>query len=259
MTPAELAFLQEGPGARRLAALAAEPITAHNELPLAEQLRRELGPQRARLLLAQAVLRQKGQAKFSRADAMLFTRSSLEQASSERIARLRADRYAAAGCGRVVDMGCGIGADAIGLCGVAQVLGIDHDLTRLRLARHNVAVYGAAARFQALQADLLTLPPPAADAFFFDPARRDAQGRRIYDPAHYRPPLTLLTRWLPRVSRGAAKVSPGIDYDALPAGVEAEFISVNGDLKECLLWYGDLRSTARRRATLLGARRSRSR
>lgn len=252
MTPADLQFLQQDEARRALARLAATPIGAQNELALAAALRREFGPAHARLLLAQAILRQKGRLKFARADAMFFTRSGLEQASGERIARLRAGRYAAAGVTRVVDLGCGIGGDAIGLTAVATVIGIDRSARRLRLARHNVAIYGETGQFWPLQADLLTLPVLAADAFFFDPARRDAQGRRLYDPARYSPPLSLLARWLPQVAQGAAKVSPGIDYRALPAGGEAEFVSVDGDVKECLLWYGDLRSRARRRATLLG-------
>jgi hypothetical protein len=96
------------------------------------------------------------------------------------------------------------------------VIGIERDRLRLEMARHNVAVYGHARRFQPLQADLAELPPLAVSAFFFDPARRDEQGRRLYSVAGYRPPLSLLNRWRQRVPHGAAKVSPGVDYGKLP-------------------------------------------
>ncbi|MDT8305541.1 MAG: hypothetical protein RRC07_06360 [Anaerolineae bacterium] len=127
----------------------------------------------------------------------------------------------------------------------------DRDFVRLLMARENVAAYGQAERFDALQADLETLPPLAVDAFFFDPARRDEAGRRIYSVAGYRPPLSLLERWLPHVPRGAAKISPGVDYAELPAETEVEFVSLDGEVREAVLWYGDLRGDARRRATLL--------
>ncbi len=50
--------------------------------------------------------------------------------------------------------------------------------------------------------------------------------------------------------QGAAKVSPGIDYAELPSDVEVEIVSLAGEVKEAVLWCGELR-TAARRATLL--------
>jgi len=54
-----------------------------------------------------------------------------------------------------------------------------------------------------------------------------------------------------KVTGMGIKVSPGIDRretDAL--GAEVEFVSEDGDLRECVLWFGALRTTASR-ATLL--------
>jgi hypothetical protein len=47
------------------------------------------------------------------------------------------------------------------------------------------------------------------------------------------------------------KISPGVDYDELPEDTEIEFISVQGEVKEGVLWFGELRSGVGRRATLL--------
>ena len=47
-----------------------------------------------------------------------------------------------------------------------------------------------------------------------------------------------------------AKVAPGIPHDAVPAGAEAEWVSVGGEVKEAALWFGPL-ATAARRATVL--------
>lgn len=46
------------------------------------------------------------------------------------------------------------------------------------------------------------------------------------------------------------KVAPGISHDLVPAGVEAEWVSDQGDLKEATLWSGML-STTTRRATVI--------
>lgn len=244
-------FLTTAAGQRWLAWLAEQEITPQSHLQIVSHLREELAPDLSHALLETALLRRKATAKFSHAPAMYFTREALEQASAEPVAAHRARRFAAACLATVADLGCGIGGDAVALAASQQVIGIDHDRLRLAMARHNVAVYGHGQRFQPLQADLEELPPLAVAAFFFDPARRDEQGRRLYSVADYRPSLSLLDRWRRRVPHGAAKVSPGINYGELPPDAEVEFISLDGDVREALLWYGDLRSAAQRRATLL--------
>lgn len=246
-------FLRSPAGTNLLAELSQLTITPHNHLQIAEQLRHRLAPALAQAAIETALLRQQAQAKFSRAGQMFFTRPGLEQASSETIANYRAGRFA--GLGWVADLCCGLGGDALALAAHCQVVGLDLDPLRLWLAQANVAAYNRESRFQAVQADLLMLPPLAGkiEALFFDPGRRDERGKRIYDPRAYRPPLGLLARWRQTIPQAAAKVSPAIDDRFVPAGAEIEFISLNGELKECLLWFGDLRSGVGRRATLLPA------
>jgi SAM-dependent methyltransferase len=244
-------FLTTTTGQHWLAWLAEQEMTPQSHLQLVGRLREELAPELSHALLETALLRRQATAKFSRAEAMYFTREALEQATAEPVAAHRAARFAAAGLATVADLGCGIGGDALALAASQRVIGIERDRLRLEMARHNVAAYGHARRFQPLQADLAELPPLPVSAFFFDPARRDEQGRRLYSVAGYRPPLSLLNRWRQRVPHGAAKVSPGIDYGELPPDAEVEFISLDGDVREALLWYGALRSPAQRRATLL--------
>jgi hypothetical protein len=254
MDLATLRFLLSPAGQRRLSWLAGQEITPQSHLALASRLREELAPEQAQALLETAMLRREAAAKFSRAEQMYFTRPALEQATAEPVARHRAARFHAAGAESIADLGSGIGGDALALAAQSQVIGIDRDRLRLAMARENVAAYGHGARFQPLQADLETLPPLPVDGFFFDPARRDERGRRIYSVADYRPPLSLVERWLARVRQGGAvKISPGVDYDELPPDAEVEFISLAGDVREALLWYGELHSGARRRATVLPA------
>lgn len=201
---------------------------------------------------AMETIRLRGRAgvKFTRASRMYFTAPALEQASGEGIAAYRARRYRAVGAERVGDLGCGIGGDSLALAAGAQVLGIDLDDVRLAMARANCSAYDRGDRFQPVLADLREWLPAGVGALFFDPGRRD-DGRRIHSVSHYRPPLEIIHRWLPRVSHMAVKVSPGVDYEELPPGAEIEFISERGAVKEGVLWFGDLSTGAGRRATLL--------
>ena len=248
MHPSDLQFLLSPAGQTWLQQLD-EPITPHNHLQIAQQLRQQLPPNRAHAVLETVLLRQKAAVKFSRAREMYFLREALEQASGEEIAAYRAQRFAQLVPRTLADLGCGIGGDALALGQIAPVIGVEQDEVRLAMARQNVAVYGG--QLWPLCADLTTLPPLAADALFFDPARRDETGRRIYSVHDYMPPLSLVDVWRQKVAATAVKISPGVHYDELPADAEVEFISVNGELKEAVLWFGGLRTAVQRRATLL--------
>jgi len=252
---AHLRFLLSPAGQAVLAELAADPPTADTQLAVAERLRARLGPDETHAALETSLLRQRAAPKFSRADAMFFTREGLEQATAEPVAAHRARRYAA---GTVVDMGCGIGSDALALAATgATVFAIDLNPVHAALARANAAVYGLGDRVRPVVADVTRLPPPAVDAFFFDPARRTAGGpraapsRRLRSVDDYQPPLSLLDTWRQDIPDGAAKVSPGIAYEELPAAAEVEFVSLAGEVKEAVLWFGALKTDVGRRATLL--------
>lgn len=257
MRPEELDFLLSEAGAAVLDELAAEPLAPDTRLATAERLRARLEPEQANAALELALLRRRAAAKFSWAPRMYFTRDGLEQATAEPLASHRAGRYAGAGVGIVADMGCGIGGDALALAATgATLVAIDREWAHATMTGANAAVYELADRVLPIQADLTELSPLEVDAFFFDPARRTTGGprqapsRRLHSVRDYRPPLSLIDAWRPRVPSGAVKVSPAIDYAELPADAEAEFVSFNGEVREGVLWYGDLR-TAARRATLL--------
>lgn len=251
MTLDDFYFLLTSEGQRLLQELATTSVTPQNHLQLATQLRQQVAPERAQAVLETALLRQLAAEKFSRAAEMYFTRPALEQASSEILSTYRARRYATAGFGHVADLGCSIGSDALALAAHATVTGIEWDEVRLAMAQENVRVYGRGRRFQPLQADLTELSPLPVPALFFDPGRRDEHGRRFYSVDRYQPPLGLVDRWRPLTPHAAVKISPGVNYDELPAAAEIEFISLRGDVKEGVLWYGNLHSGVERRATLL--------
>jgi hypothetical protein len=182
---------------------------------------------------------------------MYFTREALEQSTAEVVSEYRSRRYT--DFPRLLDLGCSIGGDTLALAAQAPTVGIDRDPLRLSMAQVNADSLGLADRAEFVQADLTAGLPLAVDpgwAAFFDPARR-AGAQRVFSVHDYQPPLSAVLEWQKRLPALGVKISPGVDLDELrqyPA--EIEFISVSGDLKEAVLWFGPLRS-AGRRATLL--------
>lgn len=256
---ADLLFLLSGEGQRLLAQVSSGPIGPDDHLVLAEELRRRTTPGRAGAVLETCLLRQKAAAKFQRAGSMYFTRDGLEQATAETVAGYRAARYAAAGYASIADLGCGIGGDAIALAASADVVAVDRDYLKLAMMVENGRAYSVADRISPVLASLEQLNPLAVDTFFFDPARRTPAGprapaaRRLHSVRDYLPPLEMIDAWRKLVSHGAVKVSPAIDYEEIPAAAEVEFVSLDGEVKEGLLWYGDLRKGDSRAAVLLPA------
>jgi hypothetical protein len=206
-----------------------------------------------RAALEIAILRREAAQKFSQAQGLYFTREAFEQASAEAVSAYRSQRYQ--GFRNVLDLGCSVGADTLALASAAQVVGLDRDRLRLAMAQANAQAMGLSERVAFIQADLKDRLPvdPAGmqrTALFFDPARRIA-GRRTFSVEAYSPPLSTLTNWLERFPALGVKISPGVNLEEVqnyPA--EVEFISLQGDLKEAVLWFGPFRTTLRR-ATLL--------
>lgn len=233
---------------RAAAALAeVRPSDLADPLGLVERLRKAFDPETAAAIAETARLRVRARAKFPTASSrMLFTDAGLQQASGEVVSDHRAERFGDAGL--VIELGTGIGGDAMSLARRSDVVGVDLDADLLAIARHNVADPG----FHPLRADITTLPPVPGAWIFADPARRTHAGRRIFDPEAYAPPLSVVVdRWMAPAAGGAVKVAPGLPDDRIPAAAEAEFVSLDGDMRECTLWFGQARSTDQRVATLL--------
>ncbi len=205
----------------------------------------------ARAALETAILRLEAAAKFPAAGQMYFTRPALEQASSQSISSYRAERFRP--FTRLADLGCSIGGDTLALAQIATTTGVELDPLRLAMAQANLANLGLGDKADFIRADLEATLPLAVDAnlaLFFDPARRKNSGR-VYSVHDYQPPLAVIADWRKRFPALSVKISPGVDLEELrPYDAEIEFISLYGELKEAVLWFGALKTT-RRRATLL--------
>lgn len=213
-----------------------------------------VAPGLAAAALTQAELRRRAVGKFGPAAAGMFlTRPGLEQATRGVVARRRADRLRAAGVRTLADLGCGLGADALAAArsGI-RVYGVEADPLTAAMAAANAEAAGLAGMFTVTCGDATTFDVTTVDAVFCDPARRrGGTGRRIFDPNSYSPPWDFVTGLAERVPHTVVKVAPGIDHALIPAGAEAEWVSVGGDLVEAALWCGPLAGFPRR-ATLLG-------
>jgi hypothetical protein len=192
--------------------------------------------ERATVALSQVQLRHRAVAKFGTdATGMYFVAEALEQATRPRVAAHRAARLAAAEPSSVIDLGCGIGGDLIAFARAG-----------LTAAGANLAALDLAGAVSV--ADSTTLDLTGFGAVFADPARRSAAGR-IFDVNGWTPSWEFVLGLLSRTA--VVKVAPGIPHDLVPEGVEAEWVSESGDVKEAALWSPRL-ATARRRATVIG-------
>ena len=239
LTPAGQAVLAE--------AAALQPTDA-TLLAALRQLRKRFAEDLVAAAIETAIMRQKAADKFSRADRMYFTREAFEQSSGEAISTYRAKRFAS--FDQVADLCCGIGGDSIGLAGVTNVLAVDIDPLRLAIANENLCAYDRDQRATFALEDVQSPSLSHFDAAFLDPDRRSG-GRRHIRIREYSPSLDAVRKSLPVSFPLGVKVAPAVPWDELQAyDAEKEFISVERELKECVLWFGPLKA-AGRRATVL--------
>ncbi|MQW76012.1 methyltransferase domain-containing protein [Nocardioides sp. dk4132] len=225
----------------------AEELADLDPLQAQTPLRRVASAEHAAAALTQAILRRRAVAKFGGdAARMYFTPDGLEQATRAPVAAHRAARLTAFGAGTVIDLGCGIGGDLLASARAGMTAaGVDLDPLRVEVARANLAALGLEGA--AMVADATTLDTTPFDVAYADPARRSARGRS-FDVDDWTPPWSFVERLLARDS--CVKVAPGIPHALVPVGVEAEWVSDHGEVKEAALWSGRL-ATVARRATVI--------
>lgn len=213
---------------------------------------------RSAAAIGAGVARRRARGRWPDADALLFTREALEQASDPEVSRWRAQRFRDAPS--VVDLCAGVGGDTLALGQVVpHVTSIEVDIGRLHLLRHNAGIRGVDVAAVAADALVAELPP---DAWMHtDPSRRDGD-RRLRALRDHRPSIpALLDRHRHAPGQGIV-LSPAVDLNDpdLPDG-EVEFVSLNGALTEAVVWLGrSANPGVRASATLLpsGERRERS-
>ncbi|MEN9993228.1 MAG: hypothetical protein RLY83_798 [Actinomycetota bacterium] len=205
-------------------------------------------------VLTQAKLRTRAVSKFGEfASQMFFTEDGLEQASRLQVSALHAGRFREAAIKQVADLGCGIGSEAIALAALGiQVVAVELDEVTAACATYNLAPFENA---MVLNEDVTKINLDEFEAQFFDPARRElGTGRekatRKFDPNSFSPNFNWVLEQAEKRPTGI-KVGPGHPHEAIPEGVEAQWVSVGGDLVELSLWFGKLARPGIARSALL--------
>src|SRR6185312_305309 len=181
------------------------PYDEETAIRLGEHLRQQgHDPVTVAAALTQSRLRQRGALKFgSFAEGMLFTPDGLEQATRLEVGARHAQRYVSAGVERVLDLGCGIGADAMALASFErEVTAVEADDLTAAVAtvnlRHWPTATVRAGDVTAMDLAELGAGTPATGAWL-DPGRRtpgrstpSGATRRVSDPESFAPPWSFV-------------------------------------------------------------------
>ncbi|MGE0144120.1 MAG: trans-aconitate 2-methyltransferase [Planctomycetota bacterium] len=180
--------------------------------------------------------------KLADSESWLLDREGLEQASGTLVAQYKARRFVELGVDRVLDLCCGVGADARELTAMlpaADVLAVDLDPLRTMMTAHN-----AGCRVEV--ADVRDLDLGAA-ALHVDPARRvEGGGGRRWRLKDHRPGPEFLSPLCVRQAPAAIKLGPGIDFGELPefAATEIEILGTERGLVQAVVWCGPIAHAA---------------
>lgn len=225
---------------------AADAEVDPDSLAAATRLRARFGTDIATAALHQSSLRRRARAKFGdRAAELVFTRSGLEQATRPDVAAHHAARLVAAGARRVVDLGCGMGADALAFAAAGlEVVAVEIDPATAAVATANLGGGGTV-----VCGDAEAFPLRADDAVFCDPARRTEGGRR-WQVEDFRPRWSLVSELLAGGRVAGVKLGPALPHALIPDGVEAQWVTHRSEVVEVALWAGP-GSTPGRRSALI--------
>ena len=212
--------------------------------------------------LNQSRLRARAVDKFGEfAQGMVFTSDGLEQATRLSVAARHAQRFRQAGISTVHDLGCGIGADAMAMAGLdLRVRAIDADEVTAAIAAVNLRHWPEST---AVQGRVEEFVPPAGEGArgvgaWLDPARRtpgvaDVHGRtrRVFGLESMTPSWEQVQEIARALPATGVKLAPAFPHHALPAGAEAQWTSLSGEVLECAVWFGPLAQAPGRTAALL--------
>lgn len=212
-----------------------------NALTINKRLRKSISPTRAAIVIEQALLRLRAKVKFDRANDLFFTRKSLEQATSQRIARHKVGRFA--NLSSVADICCGIGGDLMALAdrqtsgsSLTETIGIEKDELTAMFASKNVELLGlehAAVK----QADFEDFSLQRFDGIHIDPDRR-VKNRTVRGD-FFQPSLTEIRQRVTQKQSLAIKVAPATPpHRSTPDDAETQWIGDNRECKEQVIWSG---------------------
>lgn len=235
--------LHDGDGRRLLDSL--PPYDETGVLALTTRLRAEgYDSDLVAAALTQSRLRARAAGRLGPvAGRLLLTADGLEQATRSVVARRHAERFVAAGVDHVWDLGAGLGLDSLALAEAGlSVTAVERDEEVAAALAANLSVFSRASM---RWADVAEVVPDPGDGVWLDPARRtpgvaDQAGRtrRLFRLADLAPSWDVVQELATVSAAAGVKLSPGFAASDLPAGAQAEWVSVDGDVVECVVWWG---------------------
>jgi hypothetical protein len=222
--------------------------TTHPTVALVRRLRRQLSPDRTRLVLEQCQLRRRAAAKFDAAPRLFFTRQGLEQATDQWIARAKAQRFPAHQ--ELVDLCCGVGGDLFALAEQGRVTGVDLDPIHALLATANADRLGLAT-CHAETGDARTWALDSCSAWHIDPDRRPG-GRRTAQACRSEPSLEVILSRLNSRPHAALKLAPAADLPvACQTLCERQWLGSRRECRQQVAWFGTLAQHPARRTAMV--------
>ena len=234
--------------------------TTQDTLKLSERLRAAgHEPAVVSSVLTQLKLRTAAEPKFGPfVDQMLFTDAGLQQATPLKVAAHHARRFARAAVDEVIDLGSGLGADSLAIAGLdIPVTAVEIDETTAAATTINLMAFPHA---KVEVADAIQwvqdhpVPEGTARGYWLDPARRKtlSQGTvRIFDPEAFSPPLSFVEDLADIGYALGVKLGPALAHEVVPATAEAQWVSLNGNVVEAVLWFNMAQRSDVRRAALV--------
>ena len=242
----ELRILRELKDSPELFHALANPVPRETEFHLQQRLRAKFTDAAVCTALTLRDLRRKAAVKFTRASQMWLTPTGLEQATTEAVARHKAQRFE----GLVWDFCCGIGGDTLALAERGEVRSVDLDPTMCLRTYWNAEIYGVIDNIRTLIQDVTTVTD--RDGWLhIDPDRRPGGQQRTLRIEDFSPGLDVLKTLITEFRGGAIKLSPASNFVGKFPGAEVELISLNGECKEATVWFGELAGGESYRATVL--------
>lgn len=242
----QLRALQSDVGRDLLQAIHEFDPQPNNGLAVISRLRKTFPPDLVAAAMSIHILRVRARDKFSRADAMWFTRDGLEQATSELISGWRATRFEESS--NLIDLCCGIGGDAIAFAnrssmedGTSLTI-VDKDQVHLEMAIANIQINAPEAAVHTHLGAVEHIDLSGVDAVFIDPARRDDKGRHATGKSD--PPLSWCIGLASTVPLVGIKLAPGLPHHLIPGGWGFETVAIGADLKEAILWSPAMRPSS---------------
>ncbi|QDT38041.1 class I SAM-dependent methyltransferase [Stratiformator vulcanicus] len=216
-----------------------------DSLTLQKSLRERFPAELVRAALGLVDARSRAAAKFPEAKRLWADRVLVEQATAPEIAKHKAQRFE----GRVIDLCCGLGSDTLALARRGNVLAVDASLRSCLFTKWNTEDAGLEYQVQITTA-LAESINVGGRLIHLDPDQR-AGGKRSRRVEHLSPSLAEITRLMASARGGAVKLSPASNFGGKFIDAEHELISLNGECKEAVIWFGELAEPDLWRATIL--------